>query len=570
MARSDDTNRTDRRHPSETDARPTRVGRYVVLGTLARGGMGEVLRARAIGAAGATKEVCIKRIRASRLGDRRAVERFVHEARLSLSLTHANIVATFDFGRADHDYYLAMEWIDGADLGRILARAADEPLSLGVIAHVGAEVARALRHAHGASEAAIVHCDVKPSNVLVSRSGDVKLADFGVAVARLEDHRGGTPRYTAPEVRDGGPVTPAADLYALGIVLGELLEVSVRVEAEGTLGEVSRALHELAHSLRSPSAEARPRAAEIVSRLEELGARARVAGELSPRDDLGARAGRVSPSIEREPQESELDPDASYLRDGDSQLETRLTATATSAPETPTRPQRSPVLLVVAALAAAIAALIAWPSGAPDRAGGASTSVPAGATQAAADPASGTVELAPTRELDSESTTLAPTPSTEPTTSMEPTTSTEPTTSEPTSVGAGTARETTRTPATETDSEAATVGASIESALARSLAARREARRPRETGPSAEAEATSPTPSEVAPVDQSPATLRINATPWANVEIDGRLVGPTPLVHVEVAPGEHTIVLTNPVLSRSRTTRVEVRAGEVRDVIVAM
>jgi hypothetical protein len=141
-------------------------------------------------------------------------------------------------------------------------------------------------------------------------------------------------------------------------------------------------------------------------------------------------------------------------------------------------------------------------------------------------------------------------------------------------VGAGTAHETTRAPATETDStEAATVGASTESALAaRSLAARREARRPRETGssPSAEAEATSPTPSEVAPVDQSPATLRINATPWANVEIDGRLVGPTPLVHVEVAPGEHTIVLTNPVLSRSRTTRVEVRAGEVRDVIVAM
>jgi serine/threonine protein kinase len=294
MARADDTNRSDRRHPSATvGARPSRVGRYVVLGTLARGGMGEVLRARAIGAAGASKEVCIKRIRASRLGDRRAVERFVHEARLSLALTHANIVATFDFGRADHDYYLAMEWIDGADLWRILARATDEPLSLGAIAHVGAEIARALRHAHGATEAAIVHCDVKPSNVLVSRSGDVKLADFGVAVARLEDHRGGTPRYTAPEVRDGGPVTPAADLYALGILLGELLDVSVRVEPEGTLAEVSQTLRALAGRLRSPEADARPGAAEIVSRLEELGARARVAGELSPRDDLGARAERA-------------------------------------------------------------------------------------------------------------------------------------------------------------------------------------------------------------------------------------------------------------------------------------
>jgi hypothetical protein len=267
---------------------------------------------------------------------------------------------------------------------------------------------------------------------------------------------------------------------------------------------------------------------------------------------------RPSPSLEREPHESELDPDASYLRDGDSQLETRLTATATSAPETPMGPQRAPVFAVVATLAVAIAALIAWPTSAPDRVGRTSTSVPAGAMQPARDPASGTVELAATREIDAESTR------------PEWATSEPTTTTEPTSPAAGTRRE-----AAAQTTEAATVGTSTESPpVARPIAARREAPRPRESGSgrTAEAEPTSPTSGEVAPVDhdQGPATLRINATPWANVEIDGRLVGPTPLVHVEVAPGEHTIVLTNPVLSRSRTTRVEVRAGEVRDVIVAM
>ncbi|MFO0714161.1 MAG: protein kinase [Sandaracinus sp.] len=619
MARSDDTNGSDRRHPDDAPARPTRVGRYLVRGTLAKGGMGEVLRARAIGAAGATKEVCVKRIRASRLGDRSAVERFVHEARLSLALTHANIVATFDFGRAEQDYYLAMEWIDGADLGRILQHAADAPLSVGAMAHVGAEVARALRHAHGDDgttrddgSPAIVHCDVKPSNILVSRSGDVKLADFGVAVARLEDHRGGTPRYTAPEVQSGGAVTAAADLYSLGGVLGDLASRARAPEAGSALDDIAKAIAALSESLRAPTPEARPTAAAVVSRLEELGARARVAGEDSPRDELGARATRATPTLERA--DATIDPDASYVRDGRSELETRLTATKPSASHPPPSGRaRPPALVLAVASVAALAVLVGLASlggttrdeGWPPRSSLGSqherapvelaTVTPPGAHTSSAQTSSGPIE--PTGAQSQTGT------QTETGTQTQTGTQTE----TGTQIGTGTrtqtgARTQTGTPAgtgrqaqtgarTETGSR---TGAGTETGGSSGTASpgAHTGTGPPSAGETAEGSATtisaaqaseagSSTGTESPPATSSstgtdpaassePATLRINATPWANVEIDGRPVGPTPLVHVEVTPGPHTIVLTNPVLSRSRTTHIEVRAGERRDVIVEM
>ena len=539
MTRSDDTNDDVRRHPSAA-ARHERIGRYLVLGVLGRGGMGEVLRARAIGAAGATKEVCIKRIRASRLTDRRAIERFVHEARLSLALTHANIVATFDFGRADHDYFLAMEWIDGADLRRIQRDAAGAPLSIGAIAHVGAEIARALRHAHGERSATgvwtepIVHCDVKPSNLLVSKSGDVKLADFGVAVARLADHRGGTPRYTAPEVRDGGAVTPAADVYGLGVVLSELLTAEPRPALEEPLETVRVALDSLIASMLSVAPSDRPDARQVVSTLEELVARARVAGGRSARDELGERAARSAPVLDAPLDPSaELDPEASYLRDGQSDLETRLTATTSSAREPPrTGPNRSFALpLVVSALALLATIAIATRS---------------------VDPPHG--ELAPpTRDTTATGVQPAPTQptATQPTAgpadvlpATEPTVL-EPVTAEPTVV----------------EPHATTVPTTVR----RGGVSPRIAVAPPRSEPASEA-----LPAPTTEVATDMAIVRINATPWADVEIDGRHLGATPLMHVELAPGPHTIVLVNPVLSRVRTEHVELAPGERRDVIVAM
>ncbi len=500
------------------------MGRYLVLGTLARGGMGEVLRARVIGAAGATKEVCIKRIRATRLEDKRAVERFVHEARLSLSLTHANIVATFDFGRADLDYFLAMEWIDGADLDRI-ARASTAALPVGAVAHLGCEVARALRYAHEADGArdAIVHCDVKPSNILVSRSGDVKLADFGVAVARLEGHRGGTPRYTAPELRDGGAVTPKADLYSLGVVLKELLALTGPSPAEQPIASVAVEVAALVGQLLASAPQDRPDASAAVSRLEELAARARVAGETSARDELGRRAGLAAPSFVGSARD-EMDPDASYLRDGASDIESRMTATLSTAAEPAAASRTSRPILLALTLACVMAVALGFAL-APF-VGPADPPADTGSVARSTDPPRlSAPEIAPPASLPEPAIIAG---------AVVPTTSEDPNGS-PTITRPAPLRVSSRS------------------------------RPPRE-----------PPPAEVVDeVDEraqsaAPAVLRLNAIPWANVEVDGRALGPTPILALELDAGEHVFVFTNPVLERTRSERVTVVAGERRDVILTM
>ena len=193
------------------------MGRYELLRPLARGGMAEVFLARRR-AAGVEKLLVLKRIRAERASDAHFLELFVREARLSMSLAHQNIVPVFDFGRAGDQVFLAMERVEGKDLGSSLARA---PGLLPLLAaFIGAECCRALAYAHARK---VVHRDVTPRNVLLSWSGEVKLSDFGIAVLAGEDTARvvGTPAYMAPEQARGEAVDARADLYALGLVLRE-------------------------------------------------------------------------------------------------------------------------------------------------------------------------------------------------------------------------------------------------------------------------------------------------------------------------------------------------------------
>ena len=161
------------------------LGRYELLRPLARGGMAEVYLARRR-AAGIEKWLVVKRMRPERSGDPRFLDLFVREARLSMSLVHQNIVPVFDFGRIDDQVFLAMERVEGKDLGSSLARAADHRLQPLLAAFVAAECCQALDYAHqrkGPDGVAlgIVHRDVTPRTVLLSWSGEVKLTDFGIA-----------------------------------------------------------------------------------------------------------------------------------------------------------------------------------------------------------------------------------------------------------------------------------------------------------------------------------------------------------------------------------------------------
>ncbi len=207
-------------------AAPTQ--RYDLLRPIANGGMGEVFLAELSGEAGFRKRVALKRIKPSLARDPAFVERFISEAKLAVTLSHANIVQTLDLGRLDDTLFLAMEYVNGVDLARLVAaaRAVGQPVPLGVVHHVAVEALRALAYAHQR----IIHCDVSPSNLLVSYEGEVKLTDFGVAMWSSLGERqhatiAGKVRYMAPEMLRGDPFDARVDLYALAVVLGELLEL---------------------------------------------------------------------------------------------------------------------------------------------------------------------------------------------------------------------------------------------------------------------------------------------------------------------------------------------------------
>jgi hypothetical protein len=210
-------------------------GRYVLKERLAQGGMGEVFRAVAVGEHGFEKPVVVKRVLPAHAGREDLTELFVAEAKLMTRLSHPNIVEVLDFGRGEHkDYYLVLELVDGTDLGRLLRayQGRDEPFPVPLALFIASQVLRGLHHAHTKSAGeggVVVHRDVSPSNVLCGTEGEVKVADFGVAlVTHVDSGRdragvAGKPGYMAPEQFDGGAVDPRADVFSAGVVLQQIL-----------------------------------------------------------------------------------------------------------------------------------------------------------------------------------------------------------------------------------------------------------------------------------------------------------------------------------------------------------
>jgi serine/threonine protein kinase len=211
-----------------------RLGDYELLRKIGSGGMAEVWMGRRAAMAGASKAVAIKLLAREVLDDPTYRTMFLEEARLSMLLTNSNVVQVFDVGEINGECFMVMEWVDGLNLSELTQKLGreGERLSVVVAAHVIGEVLRALAYAHGlhhdGAQATIVHRDVSPHNVLVSISGEVKLADFGVARLAREETSGlhvkGKLRYMAPEQLRGRSREPTVDLYAVGAVFHELLE----------------------------------------------------------------------------------------------------------------------------------------------------------------------------------------------------------------------------------------------------------------------------------------------------------------------------------------------------------
>jgi serine/threonine protein kinase len=215
---------------------PQVFGRYLLLQRLSSGGMGEIFLAKH-GLVGFEKICVIKKVLPHLSQDEHFLSRFIDEAQVAIQLQHANVAQVFEVGRVDDDYFLALEFVEGCDVRRALARLIERgqrfPVELGLM--IARDVATGLSYAHRRKDAAgralgLVHCDISPPNIMISFEGEVKVIDFGIAKSALAgtatDPKMGFGKlgYMAPEqlVR-GGRIDARTDIYATGAVLFELL-----------------------------------------------------------------------------------------------------------------------------------------------------------------------------------------------------------------------------------------------------------------------------------------------------------------------------------------------------------
>ena len=215
--------------------KPKQFGRYELLDKIGSGGMAEVFLARSFGAEGLEKQLVIKKILPAFAQKQRFVDMFKDEARIAVSLNHPNIVQTYDFGRVGDNYYIAMEYVEGQDLAKLLRRLREHKkrLPLGEALFLGVELCKGLDYAHRKKDEygaplKIVHRDISPHNLLISSEGNLKIVDFGIANARTitppdEGLVKGKYNYMSPEQAIAGAIDNRSDIFSASVVLFEAI-----------------------------------------------------------------------------------------------------------------------------------------------------------------------------------------------------------------------------------------------------------------------------------------------------------------------------------------------------------
>ena len=249
----------------------TPLGKYKLVKLIASGGMAEVYLAKQAGAAGFEKLVCLKRILPHLARDKQFVEMFLNEARLAARLDHPNIVSIYDLGETNGNYFIAMEFIDGPNLRGVGKRAAElnELLPIPEVLKIISMAAAGLQYAHDLTDEdgqplGLVHRDISPDNILVHRNGAAKVVDFGIAKAANSSGvtRTGTLKgkvaYMPPEQLRGSPLDRRTDVFALGVVLYEMLAGKRPWDANSEVALIGKIMTEEA----PPLSELRPDAPE--------------------------------------------------------------------------------------------------------------------------------------------------------------------------------------------------------------------------------------------------------------------------------------------------------------------
>lgn len=525
---------------------PVAFGKYLLDEELARGGMSRVFRARLRGPGGFEKHLVVKQILPELAADPEFVKLFVKEANTLVQLSHPNLVPVFELGVVDDVYFLAMEWVQGATVEELLRQG---PLPAAWVAHIGAHIADALHYAH--ERFGIVHRDVTPRNVIVDAAGYARLLDFGIA-ARVE-HTGagelfGSPGYMAPEQLRGEGLCPASDLFALGCVLYEAVSGKPAWPALRSAAELEacppppaleledNALRELITGLIQRDVNARPQpASQVAERLRAW------LSEHHPRGLLGELSERVAQA--RKQGAGKRLPSQHPPRVSSGRIEVRsiavsqeLTALLAQATEKISREERSPeqeaerlrserpelpmaadpefhriakrLIRDLVVVTGALMVALLYPRSEDeehDVAKAKSSQQLHPSTAAPATVASGAAQPEPATPGEN-----MPPGAADPNTPEPPETAEHPTTGEP------------------------------------ELAATPEASDPK----------TDTTTS------QKRGFLSISAVPWAEVRIDGRLLGATPRRSVPLRAGRHTVNLSCPPLAHETTLSIELQPNQ--------
>ncbi len=210
-------------------------GDYAIVGRLALGGMAEILLAREEAIGAGSRYLVVKRILPEYEQDEAFVQMFLDEARVMMRLKHPNVVHVYKFGKEDHTHYIAMEWVNGVSLGKLIRRARQTGgIPIPVACKIISSVAEALEHAHeargeGGQPLGLVHRDVTPDNIMISFDGSVKLLDFGIAKAQSRAHKTqagvvkGKFAYMAPEQCRARELDRRVDVFAMGVCLYEAI-----------------------------------------------------------------------------------------------------------------------------------------------------------------------------------------------------------------------------------------------------------------------------------------------------------------------------------------------------------
>ncbi|MFA4974419.1 MAG: serine/threonine-protein kinase [bacterium] len=243
------------------DGQPTSIGQYYIMEKIAQGGMAEIYRGLAYDVHGISqREVCIKKILPQLSADKEFIGSLIDEAKLAVKLVHGNIAQTYDLGKVGDDYYMVMEYVEGATLSQINKRsiAKNSLIPVQIAVYLLSEIAAGIDYMHRRTDDSgvplhIVHRDISPQNIMVAYSGSVKIIDFGIAKPAFK--ASGTDSgllkgkfaYMSPEQAMGESVDHRSDIFSLGIIFYEVLSGKRLFKAEEsreTIRNVRRALVE--------------------------------------------------------------------------------------------------------------------------------------------------------------------------------------------------------------------------------------------------------------------------------------------------------------------------------------